>query len=336
MTNARVTYSDEFFEKLEGGALRSARVIVPMILELVEPTSVVDVGCGTGAWLSVVRGHGVADVLGIDGDYVDRARLLIPEDAFLAADLSRPPKLDRRFDLVLSLEVAEHLPPSGAAHFVRFLCSLGDTVLFSAAVPGQGGTNHLNEQPQDYWAGLFTQSGFEPIDCFRDRLWDRKDVDWWYIQNTIMYCRTGGALERVRAEALPHPVSVSLNRVHPKLKEIREWRRQTSELYETLKEDAGRMTAVAVAGLHEINLGAIPGLDVLPFIERGGVFWGMPASSDEAITEVLRIQQMGVDAIAFAWNSWWLFTTYPALREHLSSSYRGIRKNDVVEMWDLK
>jgi SAM-dependent methyltransferase len=144
-------YTSEFFRAKTEGSLRSARTVVPIVMELLKPGSVVDVGCGRGTWLSVFAEHGIADVVGVDGDYVDRRTLLIPPDRFVAHDLTTPLRLHRTFDLVVSLEVAEHLPVACAGEFVASLTSLGSAVLFSAAVPGQGGTHHVNERWQDYW-----------------------------------------------------------------------------------------------------------------------------------------------------------------------------------------
>src|SRR5262249_29915915 len=132
-------YDEGYYADQRTGSQRSARLIVPLLLELVQPRSVVDVGCGTGSWLSVFRDHGVEDVLGIDWEYVGANSLEISPDHFYAFDLTQPLRLERRFDLVVSLEVAEHLPPESADAFVESLVSLGPTVLFSAAVPGQGG-----------------------------------------------------------------------------------------------------------------------------------------------------------------------------------------------------
>src|SRR5438067_13185059 len=103
----------------ESGAVQSARRIVPLVIELVRPRSVVDICCGTGGWLSVLIDHGVDDVVGVDGAYVDPARLLIPTERFIAHDLEKPLELSRRFELALSLEVAEHLPASSASVLVK-------------------------------------------------------------------------------------------------------------------------------------------------------------------------------------------------------------------------
>src|SRR4051794_18163398 len=107
-------YGVQFFQGHQAGAVRSARHIVPIVLELVRPRRVIDLGCGTGAWLSVFTAFGVPDVWGVDGDYVDRRMLLIPAERFLARNLEAPFRARDRFDLVVSLEVAEHLPPASA------------------------------------------------------------------------------------------------------------------------------------------------------------------------------------------------------------------------------
>ncbi len=144
-------------------------------------------GCGLGTWLAVFRENGIADVVGVDGDYVDRARLEIPPDNFVPHDLARALRLQRKFDLAVSLEVAEHLPAECAAMFVDSLTALSPFVLFSAAIPFQGGTNHVNEQWPDYWAALFEARGFAPVDCIRREVWSNEDVEWWYAQNILLF-----------------------------------------------------------------------------------------------------------------------------------------------------
>jgi SAM-dependent methyltransferase len=180
-------YTPAYFDSLREGARRSAGVIVPLVLALARPRSVVDLGCGTGTWLAVFRAHGVEDVWGVDGDYVDRGALEIPPGRFLPHDLTRPLDLGRSFDLALSLEVAEHLPAGSADTLVGSLTRLAALVLFSAAVPHQGGAHHVNEQWPAYWAGRFAARGFVPVDCLRRVVWDDDRVDWWYAQNTVLY-----------------------------------------------------------------------------------------------------------------------------------------------------
>ena len=195
---------------------RSASVIVPMALSLVPARSVVDVGCGLGVWLAAFREHGVADVLGIDGDHVSPDLLEIPRDAFEAHDLRLPLELARTFELVVSLEVAEHLPEESADVFVDSLVRLGPVILFSAAIPHQGGHHHVNEQWPAYWAARFHDRGYVHVDCLRRRLWTNPDVAPWFAQNCLFYVRRDALadypeLERQRDPDEPYPLAL----VHP-------------------------------------------------------------------------------------------------------------------------
>lgn len=180
------------------GSRESAAVVVPHLLRLVAPQSVVDVGCGLGAWLAVLAEHGVEDVHGVDGPWVDAHLLEIPAAAYEAVDLHEPLALGRRFDLALCLEVAQLLPPAVADQLVRSLVGLADVVVFSAAIPGQGGIGHVNEQWPRHWAGLFASHGYVATDPIRARVWDEPDVKWWFAQNTACYV-AAAALERYPA-----------------------------------------------------------------------------------------------------------------------------------------
>jgi SAM-dependent methyltransferase len=185
-------YDGAFFASVEESARCSARVIVPWLLQRLRPASVVDVGCGAGVWLDEFVRAGVADVLGVDGPWVPPAMRHIPPDRFVVHDLARPLALPRRFDLVVCLEVAEHLPPEAAETLVATLARLGSVVVFSAAVPGQGGTGHLNERPHAWWDRLFAARGFLPWRGFGGAL-TRPDVAWWYARNLVVYVREGSA-----------------------------------------------------------------------------------------------------------------------------------------------
>jgi SAM-dependent methyltransferase len=207
-------YPQEFFESNRVGARRSAQAVVPLIIEILKPTSVVDVGCGLGTWLAAFRQNGVTELLGIDGDYVDVRSLEIEPEEFLAHDLSRPLAIDRSFDLTISLEVAEHLDPDHAAEFVALLTSLAPAIVFSAAIPHQDGTHHVNTQWPTYWRALFAAQDFELIDCIRPQIWENEAVDFWYRQNMVVFARTGVAegSPTLRAE---RRVRKPLDVVHP-------------------------------------------------------------------------------------------------------------------------
>lgn len=220
MSQAQATshhYTAEFFDQLRDGCARSAEIIVPIVLELLPVRSIVDVGCGQGVWLAAFQKFDVEDVLGIDGDYVDRGALAIPSSCFRPVDLSLPFTVERTFDLAVSLEVAEHLPPESAAGFVESLTRLAPAVLFSAAIPFQGGTNHVNEQWPEYWAGLFREYGYLPVDVIRRRVWKNESVEWWYAQNTLLFVVPALLEQRARLQAefeRTDPDRLSI--VHPK------------------------------------------------------------------------------------------------------------------------
>jgi glycosyltransferase involved in cell wall biosynthesis/SAM-dependent methyltransferase len=207
-------YGDEFYQAMSEGSDRSAAVVVPLVIDLVRPSSVIDVGCGTGAWLSRFRERGVQDVMGVEFSEVIPHLAHLDPTHIRNMDLSQPFRLDRKFDLVVSLEVAEHLPEQSAAGFVQSLVRLGPIVLFSAAVPHQGGTHHLNEQWPSYWARHFADNAFSPLDCFRDRIWRNDRIDWWYRQNLLLFVRADLVPEYAAPESRTRP-RAALDRLMP-------------------------------------------------------------------------------------------------------------------------
>src|ERR1700732_587770 len=163
--------------------------MVPIFCDAINPKSVVDVGCGIGPWLREFQRHGVDRIFGIDGPWIDKSQLLIPSENLAITNLEEPIHLSETFDLVVSLEVAEHLQKSSAPIFVDSLRHLGPVILFSAAIPFQGGANHLNEQWPEYWANLFAGQGYKVVDCIRKQVWSNQDVDPYYAQNILLFVR---------------------------------------------------------------------------------------------------------------------------------------------------
>lgn len=172
----------------------SAEIIVPYIIELLNPKSVVDVGCGLGQWLYVFKQNGVKKILGIDGAHVPKKNIYIGND-FHEFDLNNFEKYDNneRFDLAISLEVAEHLREDKAEKFIKMLTNFSDIVIFSAAIPGQTGENHLNEQFPQYWINFFKNYSYDVYDPFRKRFWS-SDVNWWYSQNMLLFVKNNAPL----------------------------------------------------------------------------------------------------------------------------------------------
>ncbi len=213
-----LNYNSFFYSVQRQRSGRSAHQVVELVNAIVRPISVVDVGCGIGAWLSEWRNQGVTDVLGIDGDWVDRGLLQIPSEQFAPHDLSVPFETVRSYDLVMSLEVAEHLDKETASPFLDLLTSLGQVILFSAAIPNQGGQHHVNERWQGDWARDFADRGFIAVDCIRPRIWDNQAVQVWYRQNIVLYVSQdalapGSRLAHEAELAADRPLSV----VHPDL-----------------------------------------------------------------------------------------------------------------------
>lgn len=183
-------YDEAFYRYINRGSLDSAAVVVPLLLHRIgmELDTVLDVGCGAGAWLQVWKAHG-ASIKGLDGDYLNPASLLIDEQEFQPLNVAEAFQLDRRYELAQCLEVAEHIEPAASAQLVSNLCGHADLVLFSAAPPGQGGENHQNEQPYAYWRTLFQEQGFQLYDPIRGELADNKTVMPWYRYNTFLFVK---------------------------------------------------------------------------------------------------------------------------------------------------
>lgn len=180
-------YGEQFFTTMHNAALQSAEVVVPIVMELVNPRSVIDIGCARGDWLRTFQDHGVERVFGLDGAYLDTATLVIPRESFRAVDLNTDRRLDGDFDVAVCLEVGEHLKPEAAEPLVDRLTQSAPVVLFSAAVPLQGGTDHINEQWPEYWRKIFDSKGFIMTDPIRDQVRSDDRVSWYYRQNMLVY-----------------------------------------------------------------------------------------------------------------------------------------------------
>jgi SAM-dependent methyltransferase len=195
-------YDTEFLEYTERSSRHAAEKTVARLRENIDVASVLDVGCARGTWLTAWRDAGVADVFGVDGAYVDRSTLRIGGEHFRATDLAQPFDLGRRFALVQTLEVAEHIPAAAAQTFVDNLVRhASGVILFSAAPPGQGGEFHVNEQPYDYWRARFATYGYVPYDCVRAWLANDAAVSFWYQFNPLLYANDA-ATQRLSAAIL--------------------------------------------------------------------------------------------------------------------------------------
>jgi len=188
--------------------LESPSVVVPIINSLLEPKSVVDFGCGLGTWLKVFKDSGIDNLLGLDGDWIDRSKFEASViGSFKEVDLEKEIKLEKKYDLAISLEVAEHLHKDSASIFVENLINASDIVVFSAAVPMQGGQNHINEQPLTYWINLFNEYGYKFNDIIRGRIWNMEKVFWWYKQNMVVFSKHDLNITPIYPINILHPES---------------------------------------------------------------------------------------------------------------------------------
>jgi SAM-dependent methyltransferase len=207
---AGTIYGMDYYTEKDAGWSAAAAAIVPALLRHFPARSVVELGCGTGATLAAFARLAGADVLGLDGPQVPRQLLRIPAERFRAADLLTLTDVGRRFEVACSLEFAEHLPPARAEGFVDLLVRAAPVVLFSAAIPGQGGLGHVNEQRQSWWAAQFARHGYVPVDCIRPALVAVDDAPWYYAQNALVYCLP----DRVPAGLQPVTVPLYLDLVY--------------------------------------------------------------------------------------------------------------------------
>ena len=170
------------------------------------PQSLVDIGCGTGVWLKAAIDNGVTDVLGVDAVALNQAELVVPRSVVKTHDLTQPLIISRRFDLALGLEVAEHLDADDAHTLLDSLVELTDTVVFSAACPGQPGQHHVNCQWPAYWQALFNSRGYRCDDAIRWASWEVSMIEPWYRQNLFIASRDPGyAGKEDRIPAVRHP-----------------------------------------------------------------------------------------------------------------------------------
>jgi hypothetical protein len=105
----------------------------------------------------------------------------------LKCDPERSFDLGRRFDLVVCLEVAEHLSADAADQFIASLTRHVPMILFSAAIPFQGGHHHVNERFLPYWMERFARFDFRPLNVIRGKIWDDPNILWWLRQNAVHF-----------------------------------------------------------------------------------------------------------------------------------------------------
>ncbi len=221
-------YDRAFYANQRAGSLESAKIVLDRLKPVLgEVRAALDVGCGAGGWLrSLGEAFPDAGLFGVDHPDVPAQQMFIDPANFSGRDLSEPFDLGRTFDIVLSLEVAEHVNPDRAEVFIDNLARHGDRIVFSAATPRQGGTGHVNEQWPSYWAEKFAARGYNRRDVIRPLIWDEDRVASWYKQNMMLYLRGDAAtgdlstFEDWGGRAVVHP-GLWMRKTEPLARQIR-------------------------------------------------------------------------------------------------------------------
>jgi hypothetical protein len=224
--------------------LSAPKEIVPVIMQLINPNSVIDIGCGLGTFLSVFKSAGVQEIMGIDGSWCDQKLLFknIDSSEFQMKDLEQDLGISKKYDLAVCLEVAEHLTDKRAKSFVEELTSISNVILFSAAIPKQGGDHHYNEQWLTYWSRLFEENGFEIHDVMRNIFWGNPNVYWWYKQNMVLVVKKGHfirGLDQLKYNTIQDLVHPELFLLLNDFRDKNALKRQLRLLFKTIKFKLG-------------------------------------------------------------------------------------------------
>lgn len=224
-------YDEEFYKQQSQGSYQSAKEIIPIINSFIPNIqSVLDVGCGIGTWLKAWQEQNkLIEIFGVDGNDISGSFFYIDKSNYKKIDLTTTANaiLDdikyslkssdyrrggvKLFSLTQSLEVAEHIDEKYAQNFIELLTLTSDIILFSAAIPNQGGLEHINEQPPKYWANLFEKYDYLCFDI-RNLFWENDKIDFWYRQNIFLYIHK----DKINSLELPiKPTQNPLHIVHP-------------------------------------------------------------------------------------------------------------------------
>tara|TARA_B100001059_G_scaffold236076_1_gene284555 strand:- start:1930 stop:2634 length:705 start_codon:yes stop_codon:yes gene_type:complete len=184
-------YNKKFYESNRQTTLLGSKIILNLVFDKLkkQPENIIDIGCGTGEWLNSAFELGVKDLSGLDGPWVESESLINKKIKLKKLDLNKDflQYKSKKFDFLICSEVLEHLDPNNNYNIIKKLCELSDVILFSAAIPGQRGTKHINCQWQSYWIKIFKLYNFKMHDIIRPSIWTNDYVEFWLKQNIFLF-----------------------------------------------------------------------------------------------------------------------------------------------------
>lgn len=175
--------------------------IAETIIKEYQPKRIIDFGCGTGDLAKAFASRGVT-VEAIDGystpDFSGYSNL-----RFTKVDLNNITatqtflnQLETKFDLAISIEVAEHLNPDVSSSFIEWMTSMADVIVFSAAVPSQDGDGHINCRSRSDWYQFIKQHNFVIADTLRQYFTSNSRLGLWHKLNIVDYVQKDTAFAK--------------------------------------------------------------------------------------------------------------------------------------------
>jgi 2-polyprenyl-3-methyl-5-hydroxy-6-metoxy-1,4-benzoquinol methylase len=180
-------YGREYYERMDRKeALEDCKKFSEVILANYDQENIIEFGCGTGRLLYDFYNNDV-EVHGLELSKIAQDVSQLPSGKVETHDLKKPYYPKQTYDIVLCVEVLEHLPEYATETIVSSIARSAPVAIVTAATPGQGGTHHVNEQPHTYWMGKFEETGmsYDPKGTkdLRDSL-NLNELTW--IEDNIM------------------------------------------------------------------------------------------------------------------------------------------------------
>jgi hypothetical protein len=183
-------YTSNFYESVADRADVASEAIFSIFFRAIKVASIKDIGCGNGIWLRQTLEIGsVKNRIGYDlPSALESAAPFSNKDiVFNEINLESKNYDFMSTDLALCLEVAEHVSSESAVRLIESICRSSKYVIFSAATPGQGGYNHINERSFNYWVSLFEANGFVGFDVFREKIQQDHRIPFFYRNNVFLF-----------------------------------------------------------------------------------------------------------------------------------------------------